>query len=111
MAEVKAKLRFARVSAQKARLVVDMVRGKDVNEALKILTFTKKKTGYLVKKLLQSAVANATQKQTVDPDNLYVKYIMVDGGPMLKRFTPRAQGRATEIKKRMSHISITLDER
>ncbi len=111
MAEVKAKLRFARVSAQKARLVVDMVRGKDVNEALNILTFTKKKTGYLVKKLLQSAVANATQKQTVDPDNLYVKYVMVDQGPSLKRFTPRAQGRATEIKKKMSHISITLDER
>ena len=111
MAEVKAKLRFARVSAQKARLVVDMVRGKDVNEALKILTFTKKKTGYLVKKLLQSAVANATQKQTVDPDNLYVKYIMVDQGPSLKRFTPRAQGRATEIKKKMSHMTIVVDER
>ncbi len=111
MAEVKAKLRYARVSAQKARLVVDMVRGKDVNEALKILTFTKKKTGYLVKKLLQSAVANATQKQTIDPDNLYVKYVMVDQGPTLKRYTPRAQGRATEIRKKMSHMTIVLDER
>jgi large subunit ribosomal protein L22 len=109
--EVNAKLRFARVSAQKARLVVNLVRGKDVNEALKILTFTNKKTAVLVKKLLQSAVANATQKQTVDPDNLYVKYIMVDQGPVLKRFTPRAQGRATEIRKKMSHISIVLDER
>ncbi len=109
--EVKAKLRYARVSAQKARLVVDLVRGKDVNEALKILTFTNKKTAVLLKKLLQSAVANATQKQTVDPDNLYVKYVTVDQGPVLKRYTPRAQGRATEIRKKMSHINITLDER
>ncbi len=109
--EVTAKLRYARVSAQKARLVVDLVRGKDVNEAIKILTFMKKKTGALVKKLVESAVANATQKQTVDPDNLYIKYITVDQGPVLKRFTPRAQGRATEIRKKMSHINVVLDER
>lgn len=109
--EVTAKLRFARVSSQKARLVVDLIRGKDVNEALKTLTFLNKKTAYLVKKLIESAVANATQKQVIDVDNLYVKSIQVGQGPVLKRFLPRAQGRATEIRKKMSHINVVLDER
>ena len=109
--EVKARLKHARVSAQKARLVADLVRGKDVNEALRILTFLNKKTAVLVKKLLESAVANAGQKQVIDVDNLFVKTIYVDQGPVMKRFMPRAQGRATEIRKKMSHINLVLDER
>jgi large subunit ribosomal protein L22 len=109
--EVKARLKHARVSAQKARLVVDLVRGKDVNDALRVLTFLNKKTALLVKKLIESAVANAGQKEVIDVDNLYVKTIYVDQGPMMKRFMPRAQGRATEIKKKMSHINLVLDER
>ncbi|HEX4925691.1 MAG TPA: 50S ribosomal protein L22 [Bdellovibrionales bacterium] len=109
--EVKARLKHARVSAQKARLVADLVRGKDVNDALRILTFLPKKSAVLVKKLIESAVANAGQKETIDADNLYVKTIYVDQGPVMKRFMPRAQGRATEIRKKMSHINVVLDER
>ncbi|MFZ4404110.1 MAG: 50S ribosomal protein L22, partial [Pseudobdellovibrionaceae bacterium] len=92
--EVKASLKYARVGAQKARLVVDVVRGKDVNQAVKDLTFLNKKTASLVKKLIESAVANAEYKKVIDIDKLYVKSIWVDQGPVLKRFRPRAQGRA-----------------
>ncbi|MCB0393095.1 MAG: 50S ribosomal protein L22 [Bdellovibrionales bacterium] len=109
--EVKATLRFVRVGAQKARLVADLVRGKDVNSALKELTFLEKKTAGIIKKLIESAVANAEQKQSIDVDNLYVKTITVDGGPMYKRWMPRAQGRATPILKKSSHINVILDER
>ncbi|MBO9668682.1 MAG: 50S ribosomal protein L22, partial [Bdellovibrio sp.] len=92
--EVKASLKYARVGAQKARLVADLVRGKDVNEAVKTLTFLNKKTAGMVKKLIESAVANAEYKKVMDVDNLVVKAIWVDQGPVLKRFRPRAQGRA-----------------
>ena len=109
--EVSARLRFARVSPQKARLVVDLIRGKDVNEALKVLSFTPKKTALMLKKLVQSAVKNARQNQAIDIDHLFVKSISVDQGPVLKRFMPRAQGRASEIRKRMSHINLVLEER
>lgn len=109
--EVKARLSYAPVGAQKARLVADAVRGKDVSEALKALTFMNKKTAVLVKKLLESAVANAEYKKTIDLDNLYVKSIFIDQGPVLKRFRPRAQGRAYGIRKKLSHINIVLDER
>jgi large subunit ribosomal protein L22 len=109
--EVKASLKYARVAAQKARLVVDTVRGKDVSEAIKILTFMNKKTAVMLKKLIESAVANADQKKTVDLDKLYVKTVWVDQGPVLKRFRPRAQGRATGVRKKMSHINVVLDER
>ena len=109
--EVKASLNYARVGEQKARWVVDMVRGRDVNEALRILTFMKPKTAGLVKKLIKSAVANAEQKKVIDVDNLYVKTIWVDMGPTMKRFRPRAQGRAFGVKKKMSHINLILDER
>ncbi len=107
--EVKAKLRFARVAPQKARLVADLIRGKKSEEALNILTFTKKATAKTVIKLLKSALANANQKK-VDVDHLYVKKITVDQGPTMKRFMPRALGRATTIRKRTSHINIVLDE-
>ncbi len=109
--EVKAKLTLARISAQKARLVADMIRGKSINEAMRILTFEDQKGGRMIKKLVESAVANAEVKQVIDVDNLYVKTIYVDEGPFIKRFMPRSQGRATEIKKRTSHINVVLDER
>lgn len=109
--EVKASLKYARIGTQKARLVADMVRGKDVNEALNTLAFTEKKGAVLIKKLIESGVANAEQKKVVDVDNLYVKSITVDQGPMLKRFMPRAKGSASGILKKMSHINVVLDER
>jgi large subunit ribosomal protein L22 len=109
--EVKAKLRNARVGSQKARILADMVRGKDVNEALKILAFMPQKPAGMIKKLIESAVANADQKKVVDVDNLYIKHLSVDMGPSLRRFRPRAQGRATPIKRKASHINLILDER
>ena len=108
--EVRAKLRFARIGPRKARLVADLIRGKGSEEALNILTFTKKGAAKILVKLLRSAIANATQKKTIDIDRLYVKQIMVDHGPMMKRFMPRALGRATMIRKRSSHITLVLDE-
>jgi large subunit ribosomal protein L22 len=109
--EVKASLKYARIGAQKARLVADVIRGKDVNQALKSLTFMDKKGAVLFKKLLESAVANAEQKKVIDVDNLFVKTVHVDQGPSMKRFRPRAQGRAFQVKKKLSHINLILDER
>lgn len=109
--EVKASLKFARIGAQKARLVADKVRGKDVNEAIETLTFLRKKSGLLIKKLIESAVANAEDKKVIDVDNLYVKTILVGQGPSINRFRPRAQGRAFEVRKKTSHIDVVLDER
>jgi large subunit ribosomal protein L22 len=108
--EVKAKLRFTRIAPRKARLVADLIRGKRSEEALNILTFTPKAAARVIVKLLKSAIANATQKK-IDVDRLYVKTIAVDQGPTMKRFMPRAMGRATSIRKRTSHITIVLDER
>lgn len=109
--EVRAKLRHVRLAPQKARLVADLIRGKKSEEALNILSFTKKAAARVIIKLLKSAVANATQKKNVDVDRLYVKKISVDQGATWKRFTPRAMGRATPIRKRTSHITIVLDEK
>ena len=109
--EVKASLKFVRIGTQKARIVADMIRGKSVNDAVRILTYENKKAAGLMKGLVESAVANAEQKQVIDVDNLYVKTITVDQGPHIKRYMPRAQGRATEIKKKSSHINLVLDER
>ena len=109
--EVKASLIYARVGEQKARLVANLVRGKDVSEAIKTLTFLNKKSALMIKKLIESAVANADYKKTIDLDKLFVKTITVDQGPVMKRFRPRAQGRATGVRKRMSHINVVLDER
>lgn len=109
--EVKASLNYARVGAQKARLVADIVRGKDVNEAVKTLTFLNKKSAAMIKKLIESAVANAEYKKVMDIDNLYVKAIWVDQGPVLKRFRPRAQGRAFGVRKKTSHINVVLEEK
>ncbi len=109
--EVKATLKYVRLSPTKARLVADLIRGKKSEEALNILAFTKKVSARIITKLLKSAIANATQKKTVDVDRLYVKKITVDQGVTWKRFTPRALGRATPIRKRTSHITIVLDEK
>ncbi len=108
--EVRARLRFARVAPRKVRLVADLIRGKRSEEALNILTYTKKAAAKILIKLLKSAIANASQKKHIDIDRLYIKRITVDQGPTIKRYTPRALGRATMIRKRTSHIHITLDE-
>ena len=109
--EARAKLSYARLSPQKARLVVDMVRGKGVQEALNILRFSPQKAAAVVTKLVGSAVANAEQAGVSDVDRLFVKTIFVDQGPVLKRFMPRAQGRATRIRKPTSHITVVLADK
>jgi large subunit ribosomal protein L22 len=109
--EAKASAKYVRISPQKARLVVDLVRGKSVEEARGILKFTRKSAAGMVDKVLKSAFANAKQNPTIDESILYVKKIYVDQGPSLKRWRARAQGRAAGIKKRMSHITVVLDER
>lgn len=109
--EARAKLSYTRLSPQKARLVADMIRGKGVQDALNILKFSPQKTAAIVSKLVGSAVANAEQKGVSDVDKLYVKSITVDQGPVLKRFIPRAQGRATKIRKPTSHLVVILDEK
>ena len=109
--EVKAVAKYIRISPQKARLVADVVRGMDAGQAMTTLHFMPKKGAAIIRKVLASAIANADQLDTVDVDTLYVKEILVDGGPMLKRFSPRAQGRATRILKRSSHITVVVDEK
>jgi large subunit ribosomal protein L22 len=108
--EARAITKFIRLSPRKVRLVVDQIRGKGVEEALNILKFTPKRSALVVSKTLRTAVANAESTQSVDVDQLYVKQVKVDEAGMWKRFTPRAQGRATRIRKRLSHITIVLDE-
>ncbi|MDR3557010.1 MAG: 50S ribosomal protein L22 [Syntrophobacteraceae bacterium] len=109
--EVRAVGKYLRVSSQKARLVADMVRGKKVDDALILLRFTPKKSGRLITKVLRSAMANAENNNAGDLEKLYVKTIKVDQGPRLKRFRPRAMGRATRIIKPSSHITVVLDEK
>ena len=108
--EARATAKYIRVSPQKARLVVDLIRGKKIGEALKILMFTRKYATSAVRKVLGSAVANARQNASMDENILSVKEIFVDQGPSLKRWRARAQGRAASIKKRMSHITVILSE-
>lgn len=109
--EAKAVAKYVRISPQKARLVVDLVRGKKVEEARTILLFTRKVAAGIVGKVLKSALANATQNPNIDEKVLFVKEIYVDQGPSLKRWRARAQGRAAGIKKRTSHITVILDEK
>lgn len=106
--QVDAKLRFARISPQKARLVADQVRGVPVEKALQLLTFSNKKAAHVVKKVLESAIANAEHNEGADIDELKVARIMVDEGPTYKRIQPRAKGRANRILKRTSHIVVTV---
>lgn len=110
--ETRAVLRFVRVPPRKARLVIDLIRGRDVQEALSIVRFTPKRAARVVEKVLKSAVANAQHNHGVrEVDRLFVKAAVVDEGPRWKRWVPRAMGRATPIQKRTSHITIVLDER
>ncbi|MCB8888436.1 50S ribosomal protein L22 [Vreelandella malpeensis] len=109
--EVTAKLRGAALSAQKARLVADQVRGKPVAEAIDLLTFSPKKAAKLVKKVLQSAIANAEENNGMDIDELRVSTICVDEGMTLKRIKPRAKGRADRILKRTCHITVKVAEK
>jgi len=108
--EVKARARFIRTSPRKARMVTELVNGKGVEEALNILAFTKRAPAKIVAKLLKSAVANADQMKNIDVDTLFIKQITVDQGPTMKRYRPRAMGRATMIRRRMSHITVVLEE-
>ena len=108
--EARAVGKYIRVSPQKARLVADVVRGMDADQAITTLKFMPKKAAGLLRQVIESAVANATQNDQVDVDNLVVKKIFIDGGPSLKRIRPRAMGRATGIIKRTSHITVILDE-
>ncbi|MCI9196588.1 MAG: 50S ribosomal protein L22 [Lachnospiraceae bacterium] len=106
-----AKLSYARVSVQKACFVLDAIRGKDVQTALGILTYNPRYASSLVKKLLESAIANAENNQGLMANNLYVAQCYANKGPTMKRIKPRAQGRAYRIEKRTSHITIVLDEK
>ncbi|MEK9542955.1 MAG: 50S ribosomal protein L22 [Luminiphilus sp.] len=106
--EVSAKLRGARISAQKARLVADEVRGKPVGEALNLLEFSKKKAAHLVRKLLNSAIANAENNEGADVDELRVSTIFVDEGLTMKRMRARAKGRGDRILKRTCHITVKV---
>ena len=108
--EFKAEAKYIKVSPQKARLVVDLIRGKKVYDAINILKFTKKKSANPVYKLLKSALANASSTGRVDVDNLIVRKINVDMSLSLKRLMPKAMGRGATIKKRMSNIKIILEE-
>ena len=108
--EVRAVTRYVRISPRKARLVTELIKGKPVEEALTILRFVPKKAARLVDKTLRSALANAEQNPNIDVDTLYIKRIFVDGGPTMKRWRARAMGRATNILKRSSHITVILDE-
>lgn len=106
--QVSAKHRYARTSAQKARLVADQVRGLPVERALEILNYSPRKAAHLVKKVLNSAIANAEHNEGADIDELRVVAIFVDEGPTMKRFRARAKGRGNQILKRTAHITVTV---
>ena len=108
--EVLAKHRYAQISPQKVRLVADQIRGLSVAEAIDILTYSPKKAAGLVKKVLESAMANAEHNEGADIDELKVAKVFVDEGPTMKRIMPRAKGRADRILKRSSHISVIVSD-
>jgi len=106
-----AKLSFARVSVQKACFVLDAIRGKDLQTAIGIVTYSPRYASSLIEKLLKSATANAENNNNMNVENLYVADCFAGDGPIMKRVKPRAQGRAYRIEKRMSHITVVLDEK
>ncbi|VAW57272.1 LSU ribosomal protein L22p (L17e) [hydrothermal vent metagenome] len=110
MMEVLAKHRYARISPQKARLIADQIRGQSVEQALNILTFSNKKAAGLVQKVLESAIANAEHNEGADIDELKVSKAFVDEGPTMKRIQARAKGRANQILKRSSHITVMVSD-
>ena len=109
--ETVAKLKYARISAQKGRLVADQVRGLKVDRALNLLSFSPKKGAELLKKVLESAIANAEHNEGADVDELKVTKVYVDEGPSHKRIRPRAKGRADRILKRTSHITVVVGDK
>jgi len=109
--EARATLKFARISARKVKIVADLIRGKDVDEALAIMKFTPKASSEVLEKLLKSAIANAENNHEMKHENLYVAEIFANQGPTLKRIRPAAKGSAVRIRKRTSHITIVLKER
>ncbi len=111
MTQAKAIARTVRIAPRKVRLVVDLIRGKQIGEAVAILRHTPKAASPVVEKVLKSAVANAEHNYELDINNLVVSEVFVDEGPTLKRFRPRAQGRASAINKRTSHITIVVSEK
>ena len=106
-----ATLKFARISARKVKIVADLIRGKDVNEALAIVKFTPKASSEIIEKLLKSAISNAENNHNMNSQNLYIAEIYANQGPTLKRIRPAAKGSAVRIRKRTSHITIVLRER
>jgi large subunit ribosomal protein L22 len=108
--QVSAKLKHIRVSAQKCRLVADQIRGLEVSRAVELLEFSPKKVSHIVKKVLDSAIANAENNEGADIDELKVTQIFVDEGTTHRRFQPRAKGRACKILKRTSHLTVTVGD-
>lgn len=114
MPEGKAKAKYVRIAPKKVRQVTDLVKGKHIEEALNILHFSKKRASLHVEKTIRSAIANVINVEgsnKVDVDNYFVKNVEVDGGPVLRRFRPRAMGRATRIRKRTCHITVIVGEK
>ncbi len=109
--ETRAVAKYLRLSSRKVRLSADLIRGKQVEEALNILAHTPKQGAKAVSKVVHSALANARQNKSIDVDTLFVKTVYVNQGPTLKRFRPMPMGRAGRIRKRTSHITVILDER
>ena len=109
--EARATLRYSRISARKVKIVADLIRGKDVDEALAIVKFTPKAASEILEKLLKSAIANAENNHDMKHENLYVAEIYANQGPTLKRIRPAAKGSAVRIRKRTSHITIVLREK
>jgi large subunit ribosomal protein L22 len=105
-----AKHRYARIAPRKARLVMDLIRGRDVDDALNLLRFSRRRAAAMIEKVVRSAVANATEKEA-ETEALYVAEAWVDPGPTIKRFQPKDRGKAYSIMKRTSHLVVTLDER
>ena len=109
--QAKATLKYARISSRKVKIVADLIRGKDVDEALAIMKFTPKASSEVLEKLLKSAIANAENNHDMKHENLYVAEIFANQGPTLKRIRPAAKGSAVRIRKRTSHITIVLKEK
>jgi len=109
--EAIAKLKYARISARKVKIVIDLIRGKQVDEALAILRYTPKAASPLVEKLLKSAIANAENNNNMKRENLYIKEIYANQGPTAKRVRPAPQGRAYRVRKRTSHVTVVVAEK
>lgn len=109
--QAKAQANYVRIAPRKAQLVIDLIRGKDVGEAIAILRHTPKAVSPIIEKILNSAIANAEHNFSLDTNNLKISEAYVNQGPIMKRFRPRAQGRATRINKRTSHITLVVSEK